>query len=412
MYQAQIVPQQNAEVEFEHFEQAQNDLVDLRAGILQAGSTDQPQYQTVQLGTTYPTRVFAINPPSPAGTIRTTDSFPITIAYASNDTVIKTIPTRFIQYRPGYNELDQSPTWYDASVLYFDARGEGGGIAVTEDQALVDGREVQITALQNEFRQSGTGRVTLELRPAESVTREFPEGDLTVTVPTRLSGEEYWDGTDIPSHVYSVTDDANEDGVYNLTIETTATNLTVDTVGVQEAPEDPAQNDDARIGGSDGDGNKGNTQAGQVSAVDGSTPDSESKELIFDVRNAGTTAVTITDFSISTPGNQNSGVDQVTNIDKPPGQDEVQIGGGSANPDNPSNDNNYQTDGRNYGLNQTVSLSNGGTVSVTMGEFKDGNIQLTYELVDNKANADITVGFTFEGSSTTEFYFRVTNVNT
>ena len=164
--------------------------------------------------------------------------------------------------------------------------------------------------------------------------------------------------------------------------------------------------------GGGGSGNNGNTQAGQVSAVDGSTPDSESKELIFDVRNTGTTAVTITDFSISTPSNQNSGVDQVTNIDKSPGQDEVQIGGGYANPDNPPNDNNYQTDGRNYGLNQTASLSNGGTVSVTMGEFNDGNIQLEYNSADSETNADITVVFTFEDGSTAEIYFRVTNVNT
>jgi len=109
--------------------------------------------------------------------------------------VIETIPTRFIEYRPGYNELDRSPTWYDASVLYLDARNDEGGIAVIEDQALVDGGEVQITALQNEFRRSGTGQVTLELRPAESVTGDIPEDDLIITVPTRLS-EDDWGSQD------------------------------------------------------------------------------------------------------------------------------------------------------------------------------------------------------------------------
>jgi hypothetical protein len=260
LYQVEIVPQQNAETEFQHSGEVRNDLVELRAGILQAGSIDQPQYQTVELGTTYSTRVFTINPPAPAGTIRTSDPYPITIAYESNETVIETIPTRFIEYRPGYNELDRSPTWYDASVLYLDAREEGGGIAVIEDQTLVDGGEVQITALQNEFRQSGTGRVTLELRPAESVTGEIPEGNLIVTVPTRLSDDEYWGGTDIPNNEYSITDDTNDDGVYNLTLETTTSNLTVDTVGVQEAPEEPTQNDAARVGGGgSGDNDDGST---------------------------------------------------------------------------------------------------------------------------------------------------------
>lgn len=257
LYQVQVVPQQNGQVEFQHFEEVRNDLVELRAGILQAGSTDRPQYQTVRLGTTYPTRIFAINPPPPAGTIRTSQSYPITIAYASNGTVVETVPTRFLQYRPGYNEIDQSPTWYDASVLYVDARDEGGGIAVIEDQELVtsDG-EVQIVALQNEFRRSGTGRVTLEFRPAENINVTLPEGNLTVTVPTRLSEDNWEAKTDLPtdSDVYGgVTDDTNDDGVYNLTLNTTTENLTVDTVGVGEAPEEAAQNSNADVGDSDDD---------------------------------------------------------------------------------------------------------------------------------------------------------------
>ncbi|WP_152421016.1 autotransporter outer membrane beta-barrel domain-containing protein [Halorubrum coriense] len=253
LYQVQVVPQQNAETEFQHSGEARNDLVELRAGILQAGSIDQPQYQTVQLGTVYSTRTFTINPPSPAGTIRTTDPYPITISNNSGTpegTI--TIPTRFIEYQPGYNELDRSPTWYDASVLYLDARDDGGGIAVIEDQALVDNGEVQITALQNEFRRSGTGQVTLELRPAEGVTGDIPEGDLSVTVPTRLSDGEYWNKTDISSEIYSITDDENGDGIYNLTLNTTNNDLTIDTVGVQEAPREPTQNNNAQIGSGGG----------------------------------------------------------------------------------------------------------------------------------------------------------------
>jgi hypothetical protein len=256
LYQVEIVPQQNAETEFQHSGEVRNDLVELRAGILQAGSIDQPQYQTVELGTTYSTRVFTINPPAPAGTIRTSEPYPITISNNSGTpegTI--TIPTRFIEYQPGYNELDRSPTWYDASVLYFDARDGGGGIAVIEDQTLVNNGEVQITALQNEFRRSGTGQVTLELRPAENVSGDIPKGDLTVTVPTRLSEDDWEAKTNLPTDS-DVYDDVTDTGtkidnkkIYNLTLNTTANNLTVDTVGVQEAPEEPTQNAGASIGG-------------------------------------------------------------------------------------------------------------------------------------------------------------------
>ncbi|TKX79392.1 hypothetical protein [Halorubrum sp. SD626R] len=268
LYQVQIVPQQNAQVEFQHFEEVRNDLVELRAGILQAGSTDRPQYQTVRLGTSYSTRLFAINPPAPAGTIRTTESYPITISNGSGTpegTV--TIPTRFIQYRPGYNEIDQSPTWYDASVLYVDARDEGGGVAVIEDQELVDSDEtVRIIALQNEFRRSGTGRVTIELRPAENISETLPEGDdLTVTIPTRLNESDWESKTDLTdSAAYDSVTDTGADlsidnsNIYNLTLSTSTANLTVDTVGVQEAPNDPKQNSEAAVGGR-GDDSDGST---------------------------------------------------------------------------------------------------------------------------------------------------------
>jgi hypothetical protein len=244
LYQVQVVPQQNAQTEFEHFEEVRNDLVELRTSILEEGSSDRPKYEAVRLGTNYPTRIFAINPPAPAGTIQTTSrSYNITIDPESGDPI--NISTRFLQYRPGYNEIDASSTWYDASVLYIDATDGGDGIAVIEDQALVNDREVKIVALQNEFRRSGTGRVTVELYSAEDTIEQIPEGNVTVTVPTRLSGDEYWSEADISSGVYGgVTSDLNDDGVHNLTLETTASNLTVDTVGIQQAPEEPIQEDD------------------------------------------------------------------------------------------------------------------------------------------------------------------------
>jgi len=339
LYQVEIVPQQNAEMEFQHSGEVRNDLVELRAGILQAGSIDQPQYQTVQLGTSYPTRVFTINPPPPAGTIRTTESYPITIAYESNGTVIETIPTRFIEYRPGYNEIDQSPTWYDASMLYLDARQQGGGIAVIEDQDLVNDGKVQITALQNEFRRSGAGRVTVELRPAESITGDLPEGNLNVTIPTRVSDKEYWNGTDISSDIYSITDDENGDNVYNLTLETTTTNLTVDTVGVQEAPEEPSQNDNARLGGGGGDGGDDsddelpmglvyNDDAIAVDGNDDPSPD-RSGGVEFSVTNQYEQPVTITSMTIDPDSPEINELDDAVPNDftgnRDPYADEVEI---------------------------------------------------------------------------------------
>ena len=152
-------------------------------------------------------------------------------------------------------------------------------------------------------------------------------------------------------------------------------------------------------------------QGSQVEAVSDSTPAGESTDLQFEINNTGSNTVTVTDFSISTPGNQNSGVTDVNNINESPGNDEVQIGGGSANPDDPPSQSDYDTDGSTYPLNTTASIDNVGTASVTMGEFNDGNVALTYSLVGSEADADLTVTLTFGDDSTREYYFRVTSVN-
>ena len=408
-YQAFIVPQQNTETEFQHSQEVRNDLVELRAGISQAGSIDQPQYQTVQLGTIYSSRAIARNPPPPAGAIRTTDPYPITI---SNGTETITIPTRFIEYRPGYTHLDTTPTWYDASVLYLDDRDDGGGIAVIEEQTLFDDGAVHITAVQNEFRRSGTGRVTVELYPTEDVTDdEIPKGDLTVTVPTRLSNTEYWDDTDIPDDKYSVTD-ANGDGVHDLTLETTSSDLTVDTIGVQEAPEDATQNDAAQVGGTAD--TSGESEAPQF--VGGSTPSEESTALEFEVENRADEDITITDFSISI------GSSKVSNINRdaassPNTNAEVRIGTGYATRDPPENQN-FKVDGTTYSMNPTAgqgqkaTISSGERISINMGEFDDGNVQLTYTSTENQANSDMVATLSLEDGTTVEYHFDITNYNT
>jgi len=137
-------------------------------------------------------------------------------------------------------------------VLYVDARG--GGLAVIEGQNLVDENgEVQIVALQNEFRRSGTSRVTLELRPTENVNVTLPEGPVNVTIPTRLSEDTWENKTDLTDRdAYVGVTDTGDQGIYNLTLNTTAEKLTVDTVGVGEAPDDPKQNANAAVGESGG----------------------------------------------------------------------------------------------------------------------------------------------------------------
>ncbi|WP_241431560.1 PKD domain-containing protein [Halorubrum distributum] len=235
LYQVQIVPQENAEVEFQHFEEVRNDLVDLRAGILTAGQADTPQFKSVELGTNYPTRLFAINPPPPTGTLQTSDAYNVTI---TNGTETVTIPSRFLSYTPGYNELSRTPTRYDGSVLYLDGRERGENVVVIEEQSLVDDGTVRLTVLQNEYRRSGTQRATVELYPTNSTSTDgIPTGEVNITIPTRLNASTYWDGAIGDESVYTgVEDDRYAEGVHGLTLRANSDDTRVNTVGIQESP--------------------------------------------------------------------------------------------------------------------------------------------------------------------------------
>ena len=79
-FQATVVPQQNAAAEFEHLQTVENDLIEVQQAILRAGQTNIQEFATVQLGTTYPTRLVGLNPPPPAGSLQTSEPYNITMS--------------------------------------------------------------------------------------------------------------------------------------------------------------------------------------------------------------------------------------------------------------------------------------------------------------------------------------------
>ena len=264
VYQAQIVPQQNAQTEFEHFEDSKNELIELRNTISTAGQADVSQFPSVTLGTNYQTRLLTINPPPPAGTLQTSDEYPIIIENKSGDSL--TIPTRFLEYQPSYNELTVGPTQYEHSVLYLDERDRGNNVSIIKEQNLVKDGKVRITALQNKFEQTGTNRVTLELYPEDDVdSSEFPDPDgenLNVTIPTQLDEDEYWNKSleDAGDIYQGVDTEVHGEEIHALNLSVEEDDLEVNTVGIQLEPdESPAKNTDPRRinnGGNGGDGDE------------------------------------------------------------------------------------------------------------------------------------------------------------
>jgi hypothetical protein len=194
VYQAQFVPLQNKQVEFDHSIDVQNEMLEVRNAILSSDTTGETTFATVKLGPKYPSRFITVNPGLASGTLETEDPQNITITDDTGATVTGLCPTnnpiqtRTLRYTPGYNEYQNAPTIvYENTVLYLNHSGEN---ILLSDEKLVQGTTVNINPVNTSFRETGIRRVSVEPRPGLTKTRNVDGAN--VTYPTELS-EDTWE---------------------------------------------------------------------------------------------------------------------------------------------------------------------------------------------------------------------------
>jgi hypothetical protein len=187
LYQAYAVPQQNAEVESNHQQTITQEMHDLRNAIVSVPATRSDQSVTLTLGTTYPSRLIAMNPPPPSGVIRTagTDATSVNLtlanAVATNAEVSdywngtnRSFNTGNVVYTPNYHEYDDAGTiLYESTTLYrsFDS----GNLSVT-GQRLVDGKRLTLVTLNGS---TNRGSSTSESLTVEAVSASETSVGLT-----------------------------------------------------------------------------------------------------------------------------------------------------------------------------------------------------------------------------------------
>ncbi|WP_353634266.1 Ig-like domain-containing protein [Halobacterium sp. NMX12-1] len=207
IYQATVVPSQNADVEYQHSQTTQNQLTDVRNGILRSAATGTTQPASVTLGTQYPSRVFLMNPPPATGTLSTSDAgeLRLTNVAASNpetDDFFESrsdawrSQTKTLSYEPDYNEYDNAPTLlYESSILsnYY-PNSDGEPAVPLSDQLLVneDSKTLTLVALNGSLSTTRASSVSVEpaalSAPYQSIPVEPDSGTtMTLTVPTRVS---------------------------------------------------------------------------------------------------------------------------------------------------------------------------------------------------------------------------------
>jgi hypothetical protein len=206
VYQVTVVPADNEQVEFDHNKAVQRDMLELRNGLLRAGSSGGLQPTTVAVGTRYPTRTVFVNPPPATGRLRTV---PQTAFVVDNATATggdgetddfwtgdeRAYSTNALVYRPEYSVYPNAPTTvYESSVLV-NRFAENTSITLT-DQAVVDGRRITFVTVTGNLSKATSDTVSVDARPVSAagdrVSVSASGGDnVTLTVPTTV-GADVW----------------------------------------------------------------------------------------------------------------------------------------------------------------------------------------------------------------------------
>jgi len=206
LYQAFVVPNQNEQIELDHNVEVQQQLQDLRNAIVSMPGRTSGTGTTISLGTSYPARVVALNPPPPSGrltTIGTTDqqvNLTITNATAVGETgdlwngSTRPYNTGGIAYEPNYNEYRDPPTTiYENTLLYNTFRG---GNLTLAGQSLISGDRISLVTLNGSLSRSSSASTTVDTQPISSSDRTIlvtgnATSPITLNLTTRLSASRW-----------------------------------------------------------------------------------------------------------------------------------------------------------------------------------------------------------------------------
>jgi hypothetical protein len=213
-YQAFVVPNQNEEIEFNHNQEARQQMTDLRSNIILMPGSSSTRAASVDLGVRYPSRALFVNPGPASGSLRTVatedSAFNLTLEHIQavdeegetgdfwNGTTV-TYNTGAIEFRPGYNLYQNAPlTIYEHSVLYNNFTREGVTQAVTE-QSIIDGKQITLIAINGSMSESRVGTTSVDFNPISTRTRTVSinnTGDpITISLATGMSEDEWQNST-------------------------------------------------------------------------------------------------------------------------------------------------------------------------------------------------------------------------
>lgn len=203
LIQTNAVPAQNAQIEFDHNQRVQGDLLELDRAILATATDDVPASTQLEVAVRYPSRFFLLNPPVRSGRIETVgdDSITISNAVAPSaptywDGSDRSFETTLLRYQPGYNEYRNAPvTVYEHNTLV--NQFDSGAALPVGSGSFVQGNQLLLVTLDGRLATATSQSIAVETTALSGPTavttiRNDDPGGITVTLPTTLT-EAQWE---------------------------------------------------------------------------------------------------------------------------------------------------------------------------------------------------------------------------
>jgi hypothetical protein len=147
------------------------------------------------LGTDYPARLIALNPPPVSGRLRTESPGDGRFYIDGGDESLAKIcgiekngdggvPSKALVYQPSYNEYENAPrVVYENTVSYNQFR-ENDVVRFTSGQTIIKGTDIMIPPLVGNVSADGTERHTIDLYPGKAGIGEASGSGVKLTIPT------------------------------------------------------------------------------------------------------------------------------------------------------------------------------------------------------------------------------------
>ena len=279
LIQLNAVPAENQQVEFEHNQRVQGDMLSLDRAILAAATENVPGSTKIEMAARYPSRFFLVNPPVRSGSIETTEPGFVEILNAKSDSLsnywtddpaedAKRFETRFVRYRPSYNEYRSPPdTVYEHNALV--NKFDSGAVLPIDSGSFIQGDDIVLVTVDGRISRASATSEAVESEPLSAPAQSIPVSaaggsNVVLELPTTLSKSDWTDiledelvsnGGHVKPIGFREDEDETDPDPYDTVIVTLEKgheyDLRLAKVGVGESTRDPRSHYIAAVRGQD-----------------------------------------------------------------------------------------------------------------------------------------------------------------